>query len=57
LRDLAVDGKKTEFVVRLYCPVLEDEPDFNNDRLSFILQSFVLLSQNENTKTFKTAGF
>ena len=57
LRDLAVGRKKTEFVVRLYCSVLENERDFNNDRLSFNLQIFILLSQNENTKTFKTAGF
>jgi len=51
--------KKAEFVVRLSCPAQEDQPDLKNDRLSSSLQIVILLSQNENenTKTYKIAGF
>ena len=49
--------ERRQFVVRLYCPVQGDQPDFKNDRLSLSLKIFILLSQNENTKTFKIAGF
>jgi hypothetical protein len=53
LRDLDVSRKKRELVVTLYCQALEDQLDFNNDRLSFGLKTVIFLSQNENTKTFK----
>jgi hypothetical protein len=50
LRDLDVGRKKREFVVTLHCPALEDQLDFNNDRLSFSLKIVIFLSLNENTE-------